>query len=72
LISFSGDAEHIKLVFFSGEKIQEIDVIQKGFKTPSTGFNTKNDYEKELYAEIDALLFPSIDNVVPKEGQRGI
>lgn len=66
MISFSGAAEHIKLIFFSGEKMQEIDVIQKGFKTPSTGFNTKNDYEKELYAEIDAVLFPAIDKIVPK------
>ena len=46
--------------------MQEIDVIQKGFKTPSTGFNTKNDYEKELYAEIDAVLFPAIDKILPK------
>jgi len=66
MISFSGDAEHLTLIFFSGSKAQEIDVIQKGFKTPSTGFNSKNDYEKELYAEIDALLFPAIDRIVPK------
>jgi hypothetical protein len=66
MISFSGAAESITLVFFSGDKTQEIDVIQKGFKTPSTGFNSKNDYERELYAEIDALLFPEIDKVVPK------
>ena len=66
MISFSGDAEHLKLIFFSGGNAQEIDVIQKGFKTPSTGFNSKNDYEKELYAEIDALLFPAIDKIVAK------
>jgi len=66
MISFSGEAEHIELVFYSGEKMQEIDVIQRGFKTPSTGFNTKNDYEKELYAEIDAVLFPAIDKILPK------
>jgi hypothetical protein len=66
MISFSGAAEHIELVFYAGDKTQEIDVIQKGFKTPSTGFNTKNDFEKGLYSEIDALLFPAIDKIVPK------
>ena len=66
MISFSGAAEHIELVFYSGDKVQEIDVIQKGFKTPSTGFNTKNDYEKELYADLDALLFPAKDKLIPK------
>jgi hypothetical protein len=66
MISFSGAAEHIELVFSSGDKVQEIDVIQKGFKTPSTGFNTKNDYEKALYGEIDAALFPATGKIVPK------
>ncbi len=66
MISFSGEAEHIELVFHSDGKVQEIDVIQKGFKTPSTGFNTKNEYEKELYAELDALLFPAIGKLIPK------
>ena len=66
MISFSGAAEHIELIFHSDGKMQEIDVIQKGFKTPSTGFNTKNDYEKELYAELDALLFPAKGKLIPK------
>lgn len=66
MISFSGEAEHITLTFYSGDNMQEIDVIQKGFKTPSTGFNIKNDYEKGLYAEIDALLFPSPGKITPK------
>ena len=66
MISFSGEAEHIELAFSSGDKVQEIDVIQKGFKTPSTGFNIKNDYERELYAEIDALLFPALGKILPK------
>jgi len=66
MISFSGEAEHIELVFYSDDKMQEIDVIQRGFKTPSTGFNIKNEYEKELYAEIDAVLFPAIGRIVPK------
>jgi len=59
-------AEYIQLIFFSGDKMQEINVIQKGFKTPSTGFNSKNDYEKELYGEIDALLYPGMDKIVAK------
>jgi hypothetical protein len=66
MISFSGAAEHIELIFYSGGEGQEIDIIQKGFKTPSTGFNTKDEYEKEVYAEIDAVLFPAIDKIVPK------
>src|ERR1700722_5668863 len=66
MISFSSAAEHIELAFKAGDKLQEIDVIQKGFKTPSTGFNTKNDYEKELYAELDALLFPARGKLLPK------
>ena len=66
MISFSGAAEHIELTFFSEGRVQEIDVIQKGFKTPSTGFNLRNEYEKELYAEIDAVLFPVPDKIVPK------
>ena len=66
MISFSGDAEHIKLIFFSDGQAQEIDVIQKGFKTPSTGFHLKNEYEKELYAEIDALLYPATNKIIPK------
>ena len=36
MISFSGAAEHIELTFYSGEQVQTVDVIQKGFKTPST------------------------------------
>lgn len=55
--SFSEDAERVRLFFFSGDIVQEIDVIRKRFKTPSTGFNAINDYEKELYAEIEGLLF---------------
>jgi hypothetical protein len=66
MISFSGVAEHIELAFKAGDKLHEIDVIQKGFKTPSTGFNTKNDYEKELYADLDALLFPARGKLLPK------
>lgn len=66
MISFSGAAEHLELTFTAGDTVREIDVIQKGFKTPSTGFNTKNDYEKERYAELDALLFPAKDKLIPK------
>jgi hypothetical protein len=66
MISFSGAAEHIELAFYSGDKVQEIDIIQKGFKTPSTGFNTKNDDEKAVYAEIDAVLFPAMGKIAPK------
>jgi hypothetical protein len=66
MISFSGAAEHIELVVYSGDQVQTIDIIQKGFKTPSTGFNPKNDYEKEVYSEIDAMLFPALEKILPK------
>lgn len=66
MISFSGEAEHIELQFFSGDGKQEIEVIQRGFKTPSTGFNLVDEHEKELYGEIEGLLYPSIGKILPK------
>ena len=66
MISFSGGAEHITLLFYSGDQVQVVEIIQKGFKTPSTGFNIKNEFERDLYAEIDAVLFPAMDKIVPK------
>ena len=66
MISFAGGAEYIELLFISGEKIQQVEIIQKGFKTPSTGFNSKNEYESAIYTDIDALLFPAIGKKIPK------
>jgi hypothetical protein len=64
--SFAEDAGRIQLTFFSADSTQKIDVIRGRFKTPSTGFNSINDYEKELYEEIQAVLFPELDKIVPK------
>jgi hypothetical protein len=66
MVSFSGAAEHIELIFYSGDQGQAIDVIQKRFKTPSTGFNPKDDYEREVYAELDAMLLPALEKILPK------
>ena len=66
MISFAGGAEYMEVLFYSEEKIQEVEIIQKGFKTPSTGFNSKNEFEQEIYNDIDALLFPAIGKKIPK------
>ena len=66
MISFADTAEHTELLFYSGEQVQQIDIIQRGFKTPSTGFNIKNALEKEIYGEIDAVLLPAVDKLLPK------
>jgi len=66
MISFAGGAKYMEVLFISGEKIQQVEIIQKGFKTPSTGFNSKNEFESAIYADIDALLFPAIGKKIPK------
>ena len=47
--SFAGTAEHMQLLFHSEQGIQTIDIIQKAFKTPSTGFNMHHEMETGLY-----------------------
>ena len=56
MVSWARTAEHIELLFYSGHRVQVVTIIQKGFKTPSTGFNGGNELEKEIYAEIEAAL----------------
>ena len=56
MISFSGEAEHMTLLFSSGGQVEVVEVIQKRFKTPSTGFNSRNEFEGGLYGEIDGVL----------------
>jgi hypothetical protein len=56
MISFASDAEHITLNFYEDGKIHQLDIISRRFKTPSTGFNNRNDHEAELYKYIEALL----------------
>ena len=55
-ISFSEEAEEITLLFHSEEAVQRIEIIQGGFKTPSTSFNIRNEKERTLYKDIVALL----------------
>jgi hypothetical protein len=62
MISFGPDAEHIDLKFQNNDQFETIEVYQKGFKTPSTGFHSgAQEIEDELYKDIDALLFPDFN-----------
>ena len=56
MISFGPDAEHIELVFKNGTEQEVVEVYQKKFKTPSTGFHGANELEKGLYQKIEKLL----------------
>jgi hypothetical protein len=62
MVSFGPNAERISLFFHCANKtIQTINIYQKRFKTPSTGFNSeRNEAESSLYSDIDALLFPDL------------
>lgn len=65
--SFGPDAEQIDLLFCYEKQVQVIQIFQKRFKTPSTGFNSKkNEIEISLYNDIDALLFPDFIKIIPK------
>ena len=58
MIKFGADAEEIDLLFHTGEYVQTIQIFQRSFKTPSTGFNSKNELEINLYKDIYAILYP--------------
>jgi len=66
--SFGPDAESIDLVFHcANDTTQKVEIYQKRFKTPSTGFNSgKNETESLLYSDIDALLFPDYEKRILK------
>ncbi len=64
--SFNEEAELIELMFEGQSPSRTIEIIQHGFKTPSTGFNFKNEIETELCNDIDALLFPAFNKRTPK------
>lgn len=66
--SFGHDAESIDLFFHcAGETTQKVEIYQKRFKTPSTGFNSgRNEAESLLYYDIDALLFPDLEKKILK------
>ncbi len=68
MISFGPDAECIELLFHSAdETTQDVVILQKRFKTSSSGFNSGlNETESARYSDIDALLFPAVDKVILK------
>jgi len=73
MVSFGPDAQHTELIFScetSGPKDSPhavIEIYQKGFKTPSTGFNSDgNEIEKKLQADIAALLEPTLNTKILK------
>jgi len=66
--SFGPDAESIDFIFHcANDTTQKVEIYQKRFKTPSTGFNSgKNETESRLYSDIDALLFPDYEKRILK------
>lgn len=68
MISFAPDAECIELLFHAAdETTRKIEIHQRRFKTPSTGFNSgTREGEAALYDDIDAWLFPALDKVILK------
>jgi len=56
MISFGPDAEYMTLTFTNDIQEEVVELIQRRFKTPSTGFNSSSPLEKELYEEIQRLL----------------
>lgn len=68
MISFGPDAESIELLFRGADgATQEVAILQKRFKTPSTGFiSGPHEAESAPYSDLDALLFPAVDKVILK------
>jgi hypothetical protein len=67
MVSFSEDAQETALHFTCGGKTETHHIYARGFKTPSTGFNSdKNETEKVLVAAIDGLLAPEVSKVILK------
>lgn len=67
MVSFGPDAEYIELIFACEGKKQTIEVYQRGFKTPSTGFNSnKGEVEASLYEDIATLLAPAVNKKILK------
>lgn len=67
MISFGPKAESIDLTFQCKDKSQTIEIYQKKFKTPSTGFSSsKSEVESKLYQDIDGLLLPDFGKSILK------
>ncbi len=63
MVSFGPKAAHTDLIFnCANSKTEIIQIYQKGFKTPSTGFNSDgNEIEKKLQTDLMALLTPALN-----------
>ena len=61
MISWGADAESIEMCFRrDNHPDQKIEIYQGRFKTPSTGFNSRNELESSIFFDVEALLFPAI------------
>ncbi len=56
MVSWGPDAEHMELILKNETGQEVVEVYQRKFKTPSTGFHGSNELEKSLYQEIEKLL----------------
>ena len=65
--SFDEDAQQTDLEFHCQGKVQVIEIYEKRFKTPSTGFNTGDEGEEKLLtAAIEGLLTPDFGRIILK------
>jgi hypothetical protein len=58
--------ETIELHFQCGTKVKVIEVQNRMFKTPSTGFNSDRTVEKVIYDDLINLLHPTLDKKILK------
>jgi hypothetical protein len=67
MVSFGPDAAETELNFTCSGKQETLYVYGRGFKTPSTGFNSdKKEEEKVLVAGIEGLLVPGVSKITLK------
>lgn len=67
MVSWGPKASRTVLSFRCGEKTEEIEIINKQFKTPSTAFSSKtNPIEESLVQDMDALVEPKLNARIPK------
>jgi hypothetical protein len=67
MVSFGPQAQHTQLIFTGEDSKSTIEIYQKGFKTPSTGFNSDgNIAEKTLEEDIMGLLTPALNTKLLK------
>lgn len=61
MISFGPDASYMQLIFEAPKEKRTVEVIQQRFKTPSTGFHSRNAKEQEIYQRVLELLNNDLD-----------